>query len=113
MSHSNDWRLGVNSITGRWWNRSRPRARGFVWPVPIGYNASITGVTRDSTGAAIGNCAVNLYRTWDDTMISETTSDGSGNFTILAPSSGPYYMVAYLPGSPDVAGTTVNTLVAA
>jgi len=71
----------------------------------------ITGVTRDSTGAALAACVVDLFRTMDDSVAGRTTSDGSGNYKIEATPSLTHYAVAYKAGSPDVAGTTVNTLV--
>jgi hypothetical protein len=56
---------------------------------------------------------VDLFRTGGDIFVNTTTSDGSGNFTIVTPNnSGTFYLVAYKAGSPDVAGTTVNTLTA-
>lgn len=71
----------------------------------------IVGITRDNTGAILGSCRVELMRTGGDTFVTETTSDGSGNFTLVTPNnSGTFYLVAYKVGSPDVAGTTVNTL---
>ena len=74
---------------------------------------SITGVTRDSTGSALGSCTVDLFQTGGDIFVGSTTSDGSGNFTIVTPNNaGTFYLVAYKAGSPDVAGTSVNTLVA-
>lgn len=76
------------------------------------YSPTITGVTKDSTGVALGSCTVQLFRAWDDGIVAETTSDGSGNFTFYPTTSGPYYIVAYKAGAPDVAGTSVNTLVA-
>ena len=69
----------------------------------------ITGVTKDSTGAPLGNCVVHLFRTSDDALMYQTTSDGSGNFVFTCGLDS-YYIVAYLPGSPDVAGVTLNTL---
>jgi hypothetical protein len=69
----------------------------------------ITGVTRDSSGVAIGGVSVDLYLTTTDQKVDGTVSDGSGNFTIGA-TGGPYYLVAYKQGAPDVAGTSVNTL---
>jgi hypothetical protein len=46
-----------------------------------------------------------------DVEIAETVSDGGGAFSFTTDkNSGTYYLVAYLPGSPDVAGTTKNTL---
>lgn len=70
----------------------------------------IAGVTKDGTGAALGGCTVQLFRTWNDEYLGETMSDGAGNYSILAPGSSPFYLVAYKVGAPDVAGTTVNTL---
>lgn len=76
-------------------------------------NATITGVTRDSAGAALGGVTVQLFRTVDDVYIGETVSDGAGAYSIVSVVSGPFYIVAYQAGAPDVAGTTVNTLVPA
>lgn len=74
----------------------------------------IAGVTRDSTGAALAGCTVHLFRTATDCEVDEIVSDGSGNYSFpnVTAAEG-YYVVAYLPGSPDVAGTTVNTLLGA
>lgn len=72
----------------------------------------LTGVTKNSAGAALGGCTVHLFRTSDNALIGATTSDGSGNYSFIVPNGvTSYYVVAYLAGSPDVAGTTVNTLV--
>lgn len=81
-------------------------------PMPIQPAIFITGVTRDKTGAVLGSCVVHLFRTDSDLIVQATTSDGSGNYTFSMVGLGTkYYVVAYLPGSPDLAGTTVNTLV--
>lgn len=72
----------------------------------------ISGVTRDSAGSPLGSCSVQLYRTINDQVVEEVVSDGSGNYTFSPVGLGQlYYVVAYKQGSPDVAGTTVNTLV--
>jgi hypothetical protein len=72
----------------------------------------VFGVTKDSTGAALGTCAVDLFRTADDVVMDRTVSDASGNYEFRSASlSTAYYVVAYRAGAPDVAGTTVNTLV--
>lgn len=90
--------------SGPFFNSARDKFRG---------SFSITGVTRDSAGAALGSCVVDLFQTGGDIFIATTTSDGSGNFTLATPNNaGTFYLVAYKPGSPDVAGTTVNTLTA-
>jgi hypothetical protein len=74
----------------------------------------IPGVTRDAGGNPLGNCVVECFQTSTNTLIDRTVSDANGNFTIsatTAPYGGlTYFLVAYKPGSPDVAGTTVNTL---
>lgn len=72
---------------------------------------TITGVTKDSAGAALGNCVVDLFRTEDDSCAGRVQSDASGNYKIEATPQLTHYAVAYKAGSPDVAGTTVNTLV--
>lgn len=76
-------------------------------------NPRITGVTRDSTSAVLGGCVVQLFRTIDDLLMGEAVSDATtGYYTLSAVGPGPFYIVAYKAGSPDVAGTTVNTLTA-
>ena len=74
---------------------------------------AITGTTKDSTGAALASCVVDLFRTADDTLATSITSDASGNYLVPASQYLTHYAVAYKAGSPDVAGTTVNTLAGA
>ena len=73
----------------------------------------VLGVTQDSTSTPIGGVTVSLFLTSTNTLLGQTISDGSGNydFPLFTP-VGPFYIVAYKAGSPDVAGTTVNTLTA-
>jgi hypothetical protein len=74
---------------------------------------SLSGVTRDSAGVALGNCVVDLFLNSEDTLVATTTSDGSGNYSFtLSGNSATYFVRAYKAGSPDVAGTSVNTLTA-
>ena len=76
-------------------------------------NRAIVGVSRDSTGTALGTCRLELFVTGGDGWVAEAISDASGNFAFGNPGTGPFYIVAYKAGSPDVAGTTVNTLLPA
>lgn len=72
----------------------------------------IAGVTKDSTGAPLGNCAVELYLTATDQMLEHVTSDANGNYSFSTVGlAETYYLVAYKTGSPDVTGATVDTLV--
>jgi hypothetical protein len=74
---------------------------------------SLSGVTRDSAGVALANCVVDLFLNSEDTLVATTTSDGSGNYRFtLSGNSATYFVRAYKVGSPDVAGTSVNTLTA-
>ena len=74
---------------------------------------ALTGQTLDASSVALPGCRVEGFITGPDTYIGDVISDGSGNFSIpVGFNSSRFYLVAYLPGSPDVAGTTVNTLVA-
>lgn len=86
----------------------------FWWidrPVGAGGWAHISGITKDSAGVALGGCSVHVYRTSDDLERDQVTSDaGDGTYTIGVDTDSTHYCVAYKPGSPDVAGTTVNTL---
>ena len=88
-----------------------PRFRQRFSPRNLSSNFFVlNGITKDSSGAVLGNCVVMLFRTGDDTVESETVSDGSGNYSFTRGNNLAAYCVAYKSGSPDVAGTTVNTL---
>lgn len=80
-------------------------------PPPTWNPLSFSGVTRDVNANPLGGCTVKLFRTSDNALMQTTVSDGSGNYSFQQVGIGSlYYVVAYLPGSPDVAGTTVRTL---
>lgn len=84
----------------------------FYIPFETPERYTITGVTRDSTGAALGLVTVDLFDTATDTIRATTISDANGNYLVDGQIGYTYYLVAYKTGAPDVAGTTVNTLVA-
>lgn len=108
---------GVLAMPGRrlgaaWSSLSPTVARSVFRSQPFStYSPVLSGQTQNSTGVALGGCVVQLFRTVDDAIHAETTSDGSGNYTFLPSITGPFYVVAYKAGAPDVMGTTVNTLV--
>lgn len=101
---------GVPVALGNGRGPFKPRAFFIPFKQPARY--IITGVTKDSTGAALGLVTVDLFDTASDTIRATTTSDANGNYLVDGQIDTTYYLVAYLAGSPDVAGTTVNTLVA-
>lgn len=77
----------------------------------------ISGTTRDSAGAPLGNCRVVVLETGrlavtGCPVVAEVISDGSGLFSVVVPMDVGYQLIAYLPGSPDVAGITRNDVTA-
>lgn len=75
-------------------------------------NFWIIGITKTESGTPLSGCKVSLFRSVDDLFLDTVTSgeDGSFQFIMSNDSYHAYYLVAYLTGSPDVAGTTVNSL---
>jgi hypothetical protein len=72
----------------------------------------IVGECRDSLGAVVSGAVVQGFLTATDGFVAETTSDANGRYELGTPNPGAqHYIVAYRAGSPDIAGTTVNTLV--
>lgn len=99
---------GVLAIPGDRFGRLRPFRSSRLSTK----NEIISGVTRDASGAPLGSCTVQLFRTPSDVLAQEQISDASGNYLFENPGSGPFYIVAYKQDAPDVAGTSVNTLLA-
>lgn len=78
----------------------------------------ITGITKNSAGSPLGNCRVVALETGriqiDGTpVVGEAISDGSGNYSIAVPTNVAFQLIAYKPGSPDVAGITRSDVVPA
>lgn len=96
------------------WRGSRGYGGGYHFNSPKFYGSfQLVGVTRDSSDVALGNCVVKLFEAATDIKIAQTTSDGSGNFSFnVGTNAGYFYYVYYKAGSPDVAGTSVNTIAA-
>lgn len=120
-------------VTGWWPGTSSVNTSGAEWHAAVSYTypelysgaiskMAFTGVTRDVYGSILGGCIVKLYKTANigfpgtkDTLLDETTSDvTTGVFVVYTPyHPDTHYLVSYKVGSPDVEGTTVNTLIGA
>lgn len=84
-------------------------------------NILISGISKDSAGAVLTSCIVDLFQVLDKTGPSvpptlwkaRTVSDSvTGEFSFSVPSNGwIYQIISYKEGAPDVAGISVNTLV--
>jgi hypothetical protein len=79
-------------------------------PLPATYQR-LVGVSKDSSGNVLGACTVMAFRTVDKVFVGQTVSDASGNYDFRVPSLDAVFLVMYKAGAPDVAGTSVNTLV--
>jgi hypothetical protein len=76
----------------------------------------LTGTTYDYNSAALASCRVVVLETsrinvGGSPVVAETTSDGSGNYSIEVPSNTSFQIIAYKAGSPDVAGVTRSDVV--
>jgi hypothetical protein len=74
---------------------------------------SILGQTFDAANAPLAGCKVELNESRSGVAYSETVSDGSGLFSFTIPwNSWNWQVIAYKTGGTDVAGASVDTLVA-
>lgn len=71
---------------------------------------TLSGVTRDSAGAALGTVTVNAFDASTDGLVATGTSDASGNYTLSVTGAGPFYVVAHKTGTNFLAGTTRRDL---
>jgi hypothetical protein len=72
----------------------------------------VNGTTFDSTGAVLASCVVLLFETATNLWRGITLSDGNGAYVIDAAPGVAYFLVWYKAGAPDVAGSSVNTVLA-
>ncbi len=83
------------------------------WDADGGAKQNIfTGLTRDQNGNLLGSSVVMAYVTSSNAYVGQVTSDSSGYYRLPTPfgTGVTHYLVAFKSGSPDVAGTTDNTL---
>ena len=94
---------GANQLRSPW-IATTPRASQYL----------VSGVTRDTVGTAKGGCTVQVFETLTGILRGTTISDANGNYAveIAGDRTIQLYATAYLAGSPDIAGMTVNTLIA-
>lgn len=72
----------------------------------------LLGLCVDASGVPVANAIVQAFRTADDAFAGEVQANTDGTYVLGVEQSKatPHYLVAYKPGSPDIAGTTINTL---
>ena len=72
----------------------------------------LKGTCKDASGVAVANAIVQGFVTGTDAYLGEVQGNTDGTYALGVQTSKltPCYLVAYKAGTPDVAGTTVNTL---
>jgi hypothetical protein len=108
------WGLGGANVNGI--GQSNDSYYGGWEPSLLGYSGNIRpnyvrGALVDINSSPVINATVTSFVTATNALDGTTTSDANGNYE--APcfvTSGNHFIVAYKPGSPDIAGTSVNTL---
>ena len=71
----------------------------------------IMGRCKDQAGNGVSGATVQGFVTATDVLERETTANSDGYYELGTQWAGTqHYLVAYRAGSPDIAGTTVNTL---
>jgi hypothetical protein len=84
------------------------------WSLGLGGHNSpyyLTGYCKDTNNNPLGGAVVQAFVTSTDQYVAETVCDDRGFYQVPCQSTVAHYLVAYYPGSPDKAGSSVNTLV--
>lgn len=81
------------------------------WP-PTGSHTRkmISGTVKDSSGNAVSGATVMLFNTATGLLVDTATSGSDGTYTVGDPNNVASFAVADKSGSPETAGTTVQTL---
>jgi hypothetical protein len=104
-------RISDNERSASWVYATRYTGKDLllVWSTAVYH---ITGITRDSSGVALGDCTVDLFRSSDKVLVQTITSDGSGNYSfVVGDTTTQYFVRAYKDGTPNVFGVTDRDLV--
>jgi len=119
-----EWYTLVGWMNNWWPGIGGMDASGGEWLAAVAYDRpeivsgatsrfGFSGVTRDVYGTALGGCDVHLFRTSDSLLVDSAQSDSSGRYTVGTPYyPDAHFIVCYKAGTPNVAGTTDQTLIA-
>lgn len=73
---------------------------------------NLSGNCIDKNSQPVSGAIVNVFDTATNTLQGSATAASDGSWSASVTIAGPLYAVAYHANSPDIAGTTVNTLMA-
>lgn len=71
---------------------------------------NLSGVTRSANGTPLAGVTVKLFLSANDTLVSTIVSGSDGAFSFAVATAGPFYLLGYKAGSPDLSGTTINSI---
>lgn len=71
----------------------------------------LTGICKDASDNVIGGATVQAFITSTDAYAGEAITDDRGVYQVGLDTNVAHYLVAYYPGAPDKAGSSVNTLI--
>jgi hypothetical protein len=92
-------------------NGTQPAVVHAIKPMPF-VRYTLTGRTLDNTGGTLPFAPVDLYTAGDKRWIGSAVSEADGTYRIHTAMRQPalHFVVAYKPGSPDIAGITATSL---
>ena len=79
----------------------------------------VRGLTRDNNGSPLGNCQIFVLDVSrmvvnpainSNPVIATGMSDNNGNYSLQVSGNVNYQIIGYLPGSPDVGGITIDSI---
>jgi hypothetical protein len=71
---------------------------------------AVQGQVVNSSGSGVSGVTVKLFDTPTNVMVDSTTTDANGNYDVGSYLSTNAFAIGYVTGSPDKAGTTINTI---
>ena len=115
--------LAVDQIPDMLWPRSHmcagpllnPDPQAQAWEVYVLATGSrhrtvFTGKTLNASGGTLAGVTVQLFNTATGQIVDTQVSGAAGDYKVTDPNNVACFLVGYLPGSPDVAGTTIDEL---
>lgn len=102
------------------WSRSRFAGSGLSRAIhlrPLSYyrgtyaRKKFAGRIINAVQTPVAGAIVLLFRTSDRLLVEESLSDANGYYELYSPHNSAHFIMAYLTGSPNIQGTTINSLV--
>lgn len=99
----------LNDAAHQYWEWNWPPNR---YGMGLGHSGrkKISGVVRNSEGSPVSGATVDLFNSASGAIVDTQTSAADGSYTCGDPNAVNCFAVADLAGSPETAGTTVQTL---